>query len=371
MKKEKKFLRKGTLLTITHKRKECVFSKGDVVKIIYIDKTEGTGMIYRCERTPDKVEGWIYNNQYELKTKPTPKPRAMKKEKCFYEIGTKLQLINDDDYSDYSCGDIVEVVKVDKGDNVMSYGCKLAGECGTDWMWVSNNNLAPYVEKEECKREYKVGDILEVVKNDVTGFSIGDKIIVMEVDEDDDILPYKCENDRSGRLSWIYNSTAKLATKPKATNCMKKETIVIDVPEDKIAKRTDECNRIIVDFLPKENEFDKFVREYRELIAHPISKFGCSLTDGSMDEFLNDNDVEDWPIEFKYGLLRHIANEVNGCIEPEETTEIFIQVGQFRTMTNACNFMGEIWSSEGAEKAVKIIPIEFFKSLLPAYNCQH
>jgi hypothetical protein len=163
----------------------------------------------------------------------------------------------------------------------------------------------------------------------------------------------------------------KTINKPKPKTKMKKaEQIVINVPEDKVAKQSTEGNKIIIEFVAKEKTFEQYAEAYRKKISGAYAFSGGMITAGDIDDYMKENDPVKWPIEFKYGLLRFIAEDVNGeRDEDDDIIDMNVDGNALSDyMSNNNNYLGEIWTKKGAGMAKNMIPVAFFKSLLPFYK---
>ena len=134
------------------------------------------------------------------------------------------------------------------------------------------------------------------------------------------------------------------------------ETITINIPENKIAEQSTSCNgSIIINFKDKPNGKDwwYYIVGYEKYV---FDKVGSILIENRWG-----NNPLTWPIEYKFGLLKFIADDLNesglkssiiGCSDNKIYTQIIYSYWSSHVMFDA----------KGAQKAIEIIPIEFIKS---------
>ena len=134
------------------------------------------------------------------------------------------------------------------------------------------------------------------------------------------------------------------------------ETITINIPENKIAEQSTSCNgSIIINFKdkPKEKQWSDYIHSYKGTQTGKL--FGCVF------DIINRNSPECWPIEYKFGLLKFIADDLNES--GLKSSIIGCSDNKIYTQTIYSNWSSHImFDAEGAQKAIEIIPIEFIKS---------
>lgn len=136
------------------------------------------------------------------------------------------------------------------------------------------------------------------------------------------------------------------------------KTLEIHIPEGKTPKMTETTNSCVIEWGDKEKTFDDYVRKYRELLRQDL---GLSL---------NNAPVLNWCPEFKFGLLKFIADDLNEEELDWENPEcskyaIYYDNVRKKVLRDWCSVshrVGYIFTDMAAGKALKIIPEEFLKS---------
>lgn len=138
--------------------------------------------------------------------------------------------------------------------------------------------------------------------------------------------------------------------------------IVITPKEGQIAKQVQTENGILITFedQPKKKTFYQYVKEYIDSpFLFPRNYF---LTGDA--EFLKTNvNVMIWPYELKMGLLKFIADELN---ENDGVKNCFLMLRENKLLTDkwSVSFTADVlFTEQAAEKACKIIPIEFMEKI--------
>ena len=141
------------------------------------------------------------------------------------------------------------------------------------------------------------------------------------------------------------------------------ETITINIPENKIAEQSTSCNgSIIINFKdkPKEKDWWQYIVVYEKYV---FDKVGSIIIENRWG-----NNPLTWPIEYKFGLLKFIANDLNGEWKPWCTNSSNYQLtvngdSWYPYYNNSCIHHASVYfSKEAISKAEKIIPVEFIKS---------
>jgi hypothetical protein len=135
------------------------------------------------------------------------------------------------------------------------------------------------------------------------------------------------------------------------------KTLEIHIPDGKTPKMTETTNSCVIEWVDKKKTFEDYVNEYSKLF------------DQDLGVYLNGDAVFIWRHEFKFGLLKFIADDLN---ESELDWENF---GQTKCELYYDHEDGDVrianWShgqstasifTEGAAvKAMGLIPVEFLK----------
>jgi hypothetical protein len=135
---------------------------------------------------------------------------------------------------------------------------------------------------------------------------------------------------------------------------MEKKTLEIAIPEGKIPEMTETasgCTSKWVD--SKEKTFEDYADEYR---------LGGTYNLVSKNPLL-------WSFEEKMGLLKYIADDLNGC-DVQTPASYLSRYRLYVIPPRRLAFCGEgdgkepavYFTIESAEKAIKIIPVEFILS---------
>ena len=141
-------------------------------------------------------------------------------------------------------------------------------------------------------------------------------------------------------------------------NNIMEKTLNITIPEWKKPKMTENENGWVIEWIKEEKSFDDYVESYRSFIH---SEFGVELYSRTADN---------WPKEFKYGLLRFITDDMHKkALDWENEDQL-----QYELVNNnrACwverddrwttKRVGAILLLDSIRKASKIIPAEFLKT---------
>lgn len=187
------------------------------------------------------------------------------------------------------------------------------------------------------------------------GFEIGEIVEIIHVDEC--VRNYVAKNDKCKSWSVVEQEVELFINKKEM------ETILINVPEGKEAKQENKCNSIVITFVDKKSKWEDYVNLYKQTLT------GKLFT----NEFIKVANFAPplWPVEYKYGLLKFIADDLNGgwcadwCDTRQSKWQLYVD-----TVSNTLNRFGQQTCkhatptfSEGAiEKAKQIVPIEFIKS---------
>ena len=145
------------------------------------------------------------------------------------------------------------------------------------------------------------------------------------------------------------------------------ENIIIAIPENKVATSTTDTNgNISITFKDKVvKDWAWYVREYKSKICD----FPYPITSNMADAEIKRNSPDNWRPEFKFGLLKFIAddlNEINDvckiwsiCYDPQSNSLLTFRTGFSR------RFVDMLFTEYASKKACKIIPVDFIKSFLP------
>ena len=139
---------------------------------------------------------------------------------------------------------------------------------------------------------------------------------------------------------------------------MSKEQLHIDIPNGMKPKQTVTESGIQIEWVSKEKTFAEYAKEYGELFLQDLGVY------------LNGDSVLIWRHEFKFGLLKFIADDLNGekfdwKNREQGKHELYFNTptGQVRSTEISTNkYTSVFFTRAAAEKAIGIIPPEFIES---------
>lgn len=137
------------------------------------------------------------------------------------------------------------------------------------------------------------------------------------------------------------------------------EKLEIEIPDGKKPKMTEEENRCIIEWVKAEKTFEDYVKEFAEQME---DDFAIRL-DTTLSCY--------WKSMFKFGLLQFIADDLNeeklDWGNSDQTKHELVYSHSDDKIENylwwESQHAGAIFTEAAAEKALKIIPIEFLKTL--------